>query len=88
MCIIQILSLYSFPLQARPLLKGKKYAQLVDPRISNSYEEEQLQWLVQVTEQCLRKNPKERFTMNMVSLGAVEYVNQKVHKTERRKHAS
>ncbi|KAK7401034.1 hypothetical protein VNO78_12345 [Psophocarpus tetragonolobus] len=51
---------------ARPLLGGKKYAQLVDLKICNSYEEEKLQWLVQVTEQCLRKNPKERFTMNMV----------------------
>ncbi|XP_029128199.1 uncharacterized protein LOC114916182 [Cajanus cajan] len=51
---------------ARPLLGGKKYPQLVDPKIINSYEEEKLLWLVQVTEQCLRKNPKERFTMNMV----------------------
>ncbi|KAK7259935.1 hypothetical protein RIF29_25562 [Crotalaria pallida] len=63
---------------ARPLLRGKKYAQLVDPKIINSYDEEQLAWLVQVTEQCLRKNPKERYTMNMVSLGAVEYINPKV----------
>nr|KYP61985.1 putative serine/threonine-protein kinase RLCKVII [Cajanus cajan] len=54
---------------ARPLLGGKKYPQLVDPKIINSYEEEKLLWLVQVTEQCLRKNPKERFTMNMVSQG-------------------
>ncbi|RDX86985.1 Proline-rich receptor-like protein kinase PERK3, partial [Mucuna pruriens] len=51
---------------ARPLLGGKKYAQLVDLKISNSYEDEKLLLLVQVTEQCLRKNPKERFTMNMV----------------------
>ncbi|KAK7316596.1 hypothetical protein RJT34_00180 [Clitoria ternatea] len=53
---------------ARPLLGGKKYPQLVDPKISDSYEENKLRWLVQVTEQCLRKNPKDRFTMNMVSL--------------------
>ncbi|PNY09625.1 putative serine-threonine protein plant-type, partial [Trifolium pratense] len=51
---------------AKPLLGGKKYAQLVDSKISNSYEQEQLQWLVQVTEKCLKKNPKERYSMNMV----------------------
>ncbi|KAK7306806.1 hypothetical protein VNO77_44765 [Canavalia gladiata] len=50
---------------AKPLLGGKRYPQLVDSKISNSYEDEKLLWLVQVTEQCLRKNPKERFTMNM-----------------------
>ncbi|KAG4917860.1 hypothetical protein JHK85_056141 [Glycine max] len=68
---------------ARPLLGGKKYPKLVDLKISNSYEEEKLLWLVQVTEQCLRKNPKERITMNMVSLSDVEY-DQKVHKTEKK----
>ncbi|CAJ1965442.1 unnamed protein product, partial [Sphenostylis stenocarpa] len=59
---------------ARPLLKGKKYPQLLDVKINNSYEEEKLVWLVQVTEQCLRKNPKERLTMNMVvsSLQGIE----------------
>ncbi|GAU21054.1 hypothetical protein TSUD_132660 [Trifolium subterraneum] len=51
---------------AKPLLGGKKYAQLVDSKISNSYEQEKLQWLVQVTEKCLKKNPKERYSMNMV----------------------
>ncbi|KAL5077817.1 hypothetical protein RYX36_016801 [Vicia faba] len=51
---------------AKPLLGGKKYPQLVDSKISNTYEEEQLQWLIQVTEKCLKKNPKERYSMNMV----------------------
>ncbi|KAI9071457.1 hypothetical protein K1719_046577 [Acacia pycnantha] len=51
---------------AKPLLGRKSYPQLVDPRIGNSYEEEQLHWLAHVTEQCLKKNPKERFSMNMV----------------------
>lgn len=53
--------------QARPLLGGRKYLQLVDPKISSSYDEQELTSLVQVTEKCLKKNPKERFTMNMVS---------------------
>lgn len=52
--------------QARPLLGGREYLQLMDPEISSSYDEEQLASLVLVTEKCLRKNPKERFTMNMV----------------------
>ncbi|ESW18182.1 hypothetical protein PHAVU_006G019900 [Phaseolus vulgaris] len=51
---------------ARPLLTGKKYPQLLDAKMSNSCEEEKLVWLVQVTEQCLRKNPKDRFSMNVV----------------------
>lgn len=57
--------LYAF--QAKPLLGGKKYSELVDPIISNTYEEEQLRWLVKVTAQCLKKKPKERLSMNMVS---------------------
>ncbi|KAF7833626.1 Proline-rich receptor-like protein kinase PERK2 [Senna tora] len=51
---------------AKPLLKGKKYQQLIDSKINNSYKENQLHWLFHVTEQCLRKNPKERLSMNMV----------------------
>ncbi|XP_054792601.1 uncharacterized protein LOC129298241 [Prosopis cineraria] len=51
---------------AKPLLGTKKYPQLVDPAIGTSYEEEQLHWLAQVTEKCLKKNPKERLSMNMV----------------------
>lgn len=59
-------NIFSF-FQAKPLLKRKKYSELVDPIIRNSYEEEHLRWLVQVTTQCLKKNPKERLSMNMVS---------------------
>ncbi|RHN66650.1 putative protein kinase RLK-Pelle-PERK-2 family [Medicago truncatula] len=52
---------------AKPLLGGKKYSELVDPIISKTYEEDQLRWLVKVIAQCLKKKPKERFSMNMVS---------------------
>jgi hypothetical protein len=52
--------------QARPLLGGREYLQLMDPEISSSYDEEGLAALVLITEKCLRKNLKERFTMNMV----------------------
>ncbi|RDX86986.1 Proline-rich receptor-like protein kinase PERK8, partial [Mucuna pruriens] len=51
---------------ARSRLGGRKYLQLVDPKVSNSYDEQELVSLVHVAENCLRKNPKERFTMNMV----------------------
>jgi len=63
------------PFQARPLLTGKKYRPLLDGKISNSCEEEKLVWLVQVTEQCLKKNPNDRYSMNVVSTSDVEYVN-------------
>ncbi|KAG2394620.1 Proline-rich receptor-like protein [Vigna angularis] len=53
---------------ARPLLTGKKYHILLDGKISNSCEEEKLVWLVQVTEQCLKKNPNDRYSMNVVPL--------------------
>jgi len=61
---------------------------LLDAKISNSYEEEKLVWLVQVIEQCLRKNPKDRFSMNMVSLTDVEYVNVKVRKQKEKNHSN
>ncbi|WVY95101.1 hypothetical protein V8G54_034189 [Vigna mungo] len=51
---------------ARPLLTGKKYSMLLDGKISNSCEEEKLVWLVQVTEQCLKRNPNDRYSMNVV----------------------
>ncbi|KAI4308252.1 hypothetical protein L6164_031346 [Bauhinia variegata] len=51
---------------AKQYFGGKKFPPLVDPKISNSYIEEELLSLVRVTEQCLKKNPKNRLSMNMV----------------------
>ncbi|MED6134777.1 hypothetical protein PIB30_117436 [Stylosanthes scabra] len=51
---------------AIPLLRGRKYALLIDPNMSSPFNEQEVDLLVQVTEKCLRKNPEKRFTMNMV----------------------
>jgi hypothetical protein len=77
--------LFLFIFQAKPLLGSKKYSELVDPIISKAYEEDQLHWLVQVVSKCLKKKPKERLSMNMVStIYCNIYIIQKVQTAERR----
>ncbi|KAK9999135.1 hypothetical protein SO802_018738 [Lithocarpus litseifolius] len=51
---------------AKPLLKERKYLQLVNPKIGNSHDFHQLLGIVQVIEQCLSKNPKKRLSMDQV----------------------
>ncbi|KAK9154562.1 hypothetical protein Sjap_002042 [Stephania japonica] len=49
---------------ARPLLKKRKYPDLIDPRILDSHDFHQLFWMVQVAERCLRKDPDRRLSMD------------------------
>ncbi|OWM69107.1 hypothetical protein CDL15_Pgr025294 [Punica granatum] len=49
---------------ARPLLSNKKYLELADSRLGKSYDLQQLLWMVQVTQNCLAKNPKRRLSMD------------------------
>jgi hypothetical protein len=64
-------------MQAKPLLKERKYLQLVDPKIGNSHDFHQLLGVVQVTEQCLRKNPNKRLAMDKVTLKYIKVVFMK-----------
>ena len=66
----------SFFLQARPLLDERNYKKLIDPRIVDSLDVRQFNWMVRVSEECLSKDPKKRSSMNSVSFYHVE-VNKK-----------
>ncbi|XP_052192437.1 probable serine/threonine-protein kinase PBL2 isoform X2 [Diospyros lotus] len=51
---------------ARPLLEEKNYPDLIDERIADSHDMHQLFWMVRVAENCLRKDPRKRWTMEKV----------------------
>ncbi|RRT69520.1 hypothetical protein GW17_00013568 [Ensete ventricosum] len=51
---------------ARPLLGERKYPELIDERILDCHDLHQLFWMITVAEQCLRKDPDKRPTMEKV----------------------
>ncbi|XVF19461.1 hypothetical protein REPUB_Repub11eG0112800 [Reevesia pubescens] len=51
---------------ARPLLKQRRYLELVDPRIANSHDVFQLYKMAQLAQKCLNKSPKKRLSMDKV----------------------
>ncbi|KAI9088302.1 hypothetical protein K1719_030023 [Acacia pycnantha] len=51
---------------ARPLLKERKYHDLIDERISNCHDFYQLFWMVRIAEKCLTRDPQKR--LNMVAV--------------------
>ncbi|URE01323.1 STYKc, partial [Musa troglodytarum] len=51
---------------ARPLLRERKYPELIDERITDCHDLHQLFWMITVAEQCLRKDPDKRPTMEKV----------------------
>lgn len=55
-------------LQARPLLKERKYPDLIDSRILDTHDVLQLFWMVRVAEICLSKDPEKRQSMDKVCL--------------------
>ncbi|XP_056169402.1 probable serine/threonine-protein kinase PBL7 [Syzygium oleosum] len=63
---------------AKPLLKDRMYGQLVDPRIANSHDEQQLFWMVQVARTCLSADPDERLAMDKVA-STLEYISERKH---------
>ncbi|XP_077248952.1 uncharacterized protein LOC143888426 isoform X1 [Tasmannia lanceolata] len=53
---------------ARPLLKERKYHDLIDSKIVDSHDVHQLFWMVRVAEKCLSKDPDKRPPMEKVNL--------------------
>ncbi|KAK6925515.1 Serine-threonine/tyrosine-protein kinase, catalytic domain [Dillenia turbinata] len=75
---------------ARPLLKEKKFSELVDPSILNCHDPKQLQWMVRLVEACLSMDPHKRSPMSKVVF-TLEYVMEGktafgVEKVELSKH--
>ncbi|CAL5421809.1 unnamed protein product [Camellia sinensis] len=52
---------------AKPLLKQKKYDELIDPRIFNSHDDtHQFSWTIQLSGNCVAKDPQNRPSMDKV----------------------
>lgn len=51
---------------ARPLLREKNYAELMDPAMEDSHDLLQLFWMVRITEKCLSTNPYRRYSIDRV----------------------
>ncbi|KAF5186874.1 kinase domain [Thalictrum thalictroides] len=51
---------------ARPLLKERKYPDLIDPKILDAHDVHQLFWMVRVAEKCLTSEPNKRLSMTTV----------------------
>lgn len=62
------LSNTSNAIQALPLLEQKNYPRLIDKRIVDSHDVHQLFGMVQLVEECLRKDPNKRPPMKWVSV--------------------
>lgn len=61
---------------AKPLLKDGMYRQLLDHRIANSHDKQQLFWIVQVVRNFLSMDPNKRLTMDKVA-SALEYISER-----------
>ncbi|XP_071909477.1 probable serine/threonine-protein kinase PBL21 isoform X1 [Coffea arabica] len=56
----------SFLRWARPLLREKRFHELIDPALQDSHDLHQLYWMVQLTEKCLCWDPHRRCSINKV----------------------
>ncbi|KAL0383391.1 UNVERIFIED_CONTAM: Proline-rich receptor-like protein kinase PERK8 [Sesamum calycinum] len=56
----------SFLRWARPLLKKRKYMELIDPVVQDSVDLFQLYWLVRVADKCLSWDPRSRYSIRKV----------------------
>ncbi|EEF39134.1 serine-threonine protein kinase, plant-type, putative [Ricinus communis] len=53
---------------ARPLLKERRLLEIIDPRIANSHDGEQIYWMGRLIQNCLHKIPDKRLTMDKVTI--------------------
>ncbi|KZV48766.1 inactive protein kinase [Dorcoceras hygrometricum] len=61
---------------ARPLLKKKKYMELIDPMLQDSVDLYQLYWLIRVAEKCLNWDPKSRYSIRKVVMAMRDVINR------------
>jgi len=53
-------------LQAKPLLREKNYPELIEHSLTDSYDVNQLTWVIRVAVKCLKKDPNRRISMDQV----------------------
>ncbi|KAJ8531169.1 hypothetical protein K7X08_026603 [Anisodus acutangulus] len=57
----------SLVIWAKPILNGGKYAQLLDPQLTSDYDREQVERMVLAAALCIRRAPRARPQMSIVS---------------------
>lgn len=58
---------------ARPLLKDRRHLEIIDPKMANLHDAEQLYWIDRVILNCLNRVPEKRLAMDKVVV-ALEYI--------------
>lgn len=58
---------------AKPLLREKNYPELIEHSLTDSYDVNQLTWVIRVAVKCLKKDPNRRISMDQV-LHALTYM--------------
>lgn len=68
-CLIYILntSRYGIGWQAKPILQSGKVMQLLDPRLGDKYDKDQVEKIIMVASLCIRRSPRMRPRMSLVS---------------------
>ncbi|CAI9782894.1 unnamed protein product [Fraxinus pennsylvanica] len=66
----------SFLRWARPILRERKYMELIDPAVQDSVDLYQLFWMVHVADQCLEWDPKLRMSMHEVLMAMTCKINR------------
>ncbi|XP_073148705.1 probable serine/threonine-protein kinase PBL7 [Henckelia pumila] len=61
---------------ARPLLRKKKYMELIDPMLQDSVDLYQLYWMIRVAEKCLNWDPKSRYSIKKVVMALRDVINR------------
>ncbi|XP_073272409.1 probable serine/threonine-protein kinase PBL7 [Primulina huaijiensis] len=61
---------------ARPLVRKKKYMELIDPMLQDSVDLYQLYWIIRVAEKCLNWDPKSRYTIKKVVMALRDVINR------------
>ncbi|WCJ20571.1 Protein kinase superfamily protein [Euphorbia peplus] len=61
---------------ARPLVQDRRHAEIIDTRIVNSHDSEQLYWMCRVIQKCLQRVPQKRLTMDKV-VSALECIEDR-----------
>ncbi|OVA15181.1 Protein kinase domain [Macleaya cordata] len=56
----------SLVMWAKPILNGGKVSQLLDPKLGDNYDHDQMEWIVLAATLCIRHEPRSRPRMNLV----------------------
>lgn len=74
LCCFPLLKLQFFCVQARPVLNGGKFAQILDPSLGCGYDSDLMERMMLAATLCIRRSPRARPHMSLVSTLKLSYV--------------